>query len=142
MFNCRLCGINLATNRVFDKISFIGYDYCLSCTNSICSHSSNFIDLGPINQRNYVVAQGTAQVPILTNNVTNYTSNPNSIMKVAPNGVVSFYLACPHGLPEDANCDLCCPRDAMGCKSECECGTKQPLGQGHSTWCEMYKSEF
>lgn len=25
---------------------------------------------------------------------------------------------------------------------ECECGTDNPLGQGHSGWCKLYKREF
>jgi hypothetical protein len=29
---------------------------------------------------------------------------------------------------------------AMG--NECECGTKNPVGEGHSTWCQRFKKEF
>lgn len=24
----------------------------------------------------------------------------------------------------------------------CQCGTHNPIGQGHSLWCQMFKSEF
>ena len=24
----------------------------------------------------------------------------------------------------------------------CECGTKSPMGQGHSNWCMLYRKEF
>lgn len=27
-------------------------------------------------------------------------------------------------------------------KSDCECGTKNAIGQGHSTWCKCYRKEF
>jgi hypothetical protein len=27
-------------------------------------------------------------------------------------------------------------------KVVCECGTKSPMGQNHSSWCQMFKKEF
>lgn len=27
-------------------------------------------------------------------------------------------------------------------KVKCECGSKGPMGQSHSTWCDFYKREF
>ena len=25
---------------------------------------------------------------------------------------------------------------------KCECGSKNPVGQGHSTWCDLFKKEM
>jgi hypothetical protein len=36
-------------------------------------------------------------------------------------------------------------KDGGGTKvvlDKCECGTKAPIGQGHSSWCQKYRKEF
>ena len=66
-----------------------------------------------------------------------------------------FYTSVGHGGWFDIYCGPCYQtvvldnydgmEKGIGTKVElnvCECGTKNPVGNGHSTWCQRFKKEF
>lgn len=64
---------------------------------------------------------------------------------VGPNGVLNLYCeSCYSKIFLDNFSDMNAPigTDIFDIEFKCECGTKNPLGMGHSHWCGLYKKEF
>jgi hypothetical protein len=47
--------------------------------------------------------------------------------------LLESFVAFPHRLDDHAIYEE---------TKECECGSDNPIGQGHSSWCELFESEF